>query len=68
MQGRVKYYNSDRGFGFLATDAGDDVFVHISAAQQTLDIDALTVGDKYQFEEEIDQRSGKTRAVNLRRV
>jgi CspA family cold shock protein len=68
VQGKVKYYNADRGFGFLATDAGDDVFVHISAAQLSLgDIDKLTVGDKYSFDEEIDPRS-KTRAVNLRRA
>ena len=69
MQGKVKYYNPDRGFGFITTDAGDDVFVHISAAQLSLgDIDALTVGDRYQFNEEIDQRTRKTPAVNLRRV
>jgi CspA family cold shock protein len=66
VQGKIKYFNPDRGFGFIASDAGNDVFVHITAAQLTLgDIDALTVGDRYSFEEEIDQRTGKTRAVNL---
>ena len=32
-QGTVKWFNADRGFGFLSRESGDDVFVHFSAIQ-----------------------------------
>ncbi|HDR7792990.1 TPA: cold shock protein CspC [Bacillus luti] len=34
MQGRVKWFNGEKGFGFIEREDGDDVFVHFSAIQQ----------------------------------
>jgi CspA family cold shock protein len=62
--GTVKFFNSDKGYGFIAPeDGGNDAFVHISAVQaagmHTLDKD-----QRVSFELEQDRR-GKTSAVNL---
>lgn len=62
--GTVKFFNSDKGYGFIAPeDGGNDAFVHISAVQnagmQTLDKD-----QRVSYELEQDRR-GKTSAVNL---
>lgn len=62
--GTVKFFNSAKGFGFIAPESGDDVFVHISAVQRS-GLDGLNEGDKVQFDTAIDQRSGKTAVDNI---
>ena len=62
--GTVKFFNADKGYGFIQPDGGgNDAFVHISAFQaagmQTLDRD-----QRVSFDLETD-RSGKTSAVNI---
>ncbi|MCI0564984.1 MAG: cold-shock protein [Nitrososphaera sp.] len=47
-QGTVKWFNSDKGYGFISRDSGDDVFVHYSAIQAT-GHKSLTEGDKIEF-------------------
>lgn len=65
--GTVKFFNPDKGFGFIAPDGGgNDAFVHISAVERagmrTLDKD-----QRVSYDLEQDQR-GKTSAVNLQAV
>ncbi len=61
--GTVKFFNTSRGFGFIAPDDGSkDIFVHISAVQQS-DIEYLVEGQKVSFD--IEQESRGPKAVNL---
>ena len=62
--GTVKFFNATRGFGFIAPDDGSkDVFVHISAVQQS-EIEYLVEGQKVSFDVEEEARGPK--AINLR--
>jgi CspA family cold shock protein len=62
-QGRVKFYNDAKGFGFIRPDAGgNDVFVHIS---QIIARSPLQDGDVVQYDVEINPKSGKTQATKV---
>ena len=64
-QGTVKWFNSQKGFGFIQPDGGgNDVFVHISAVERA-GISHLNEGQKVSFEIETG-RNGKASAVNLK--
>ena len=64
-KGTVKWFNAEKGYGFLSNDeGGEDVFVHFSAIQ-TDGYRTLEEGQKVEFEEEMDERKGKLRAVNV---
>lgn len=57
--GVVKFYNSQKGFGFIAPDGGgNDVFVHATALERA-GLHGLSEGQKVSFEVEKDRRSGK---------
>ena len=65
-KGTVKWFNAEKGYGFLSNDeGGEDVFVHFSAIQ-TDGYRTLEEGQKVEFEEEMDERKGKLRAVNVK--
>jgi cold shock protein len=66
--GTVKWFNSQKGFGFIAPDdGGKDAFVHISAVERSGLID-LREGQKVHFELISDRKSGKMSAANLKVV
>ena len=57
--GTVKFYNDQKGFGFIQPDNGEkDVFVHATALERA-GISALREGDKVKFDTQNDPRSGK---------
>jgi CspA family cold shock protein len=62
----VKWFNSDKGYGFIAPDnGGPDVFVHVSAVQRS-GLGGLNDGQKISYEITQDRRSGKSSADDLR--
>jgi CspA family cold shock protein len=64
--GTVKWFNTQKGFGFIAPDdGGKDVFVHISAVERA-GIGHLRDGQKVSFELVSDRKSGKMSADNLK--
>ncbi|PCI05740.1 MAG: cold-shock protein [Hyphomicrobiales bacterium] len=66
--GVVKFFNMDKGFGFITPDeGGNDVFVHISAVQDS-GLQSLAENQKVSFETEADQRGKGPKAVNLAMV
>ena len=63
--GKVKFFNAEKGFGFISRDDGQpDAFVHISAVERA-GMSNLNEGDRVAFDIEVDNR-GKYAAVNLR--
>ena len=65
QQGTVKWFNSQKGFGFIQpASGGNDVFVHISAVEQA-GLTQLSENQKVSFDTETG-RNGKVAAVNLK--
>jgi CspA family cold shock protein len=66
--GTVKWFNSQKGFGFIAPDnGGTDAFVHISAVERA-GLSDLVEGQKIEFDLVADKKSGKMAAENLKTV
>ncbi len=63
--GTVKFYNDQKGFGFIAPENGDkDVFVHATALERA-GISGLTEGQKVSFDTEKDSKTGKMAVANI---
>ena len=66
MKGTVKWFNGQKGFGFIEPEDGSkDVFVHISAVERA-GMQSLNEGQKVSFEVVADRRTSKSSADNLR--
>lgn len=64
--GTVKWFNTDKGYGFIAPETGGgDVFVHITAVERS-GLRGLKDNQKVSYE--LENRNGKTSAVDLREV
>ena len=64
-KGTVKWFNSVKGYGFIApVDGGKDVFVHATAVERST-LGSLNEGQTINYEIERDARSGKESAVSL---
>ncbi|NLD50722.1 MAG: cold-shock protein [Clostridiaceae bacterium] len=63
MIGTVKWFNAEKGFGFIEREGGDDVFVHFSAIQSQ-GYKSLDEGQKVEFDLENGQRG--LQATNVR--
>jgi CspA family cold shock protein len=67
-QGTVKWFNGQKGFGFIQPDdGGKDVFVHISAVERA-GLSGLNEGQKIAFELVADRKTGKSSADNLKAI
>ena len=63
MRGKVKMFNSERGFGFITGEDGKDVYVHSTSVQDGAE---LAVGDSVEYEVEAGDRG--PRAKNVKKV
>ena len=65
MAGTVKFFNADKGFGFIKPDkGGSDIFVHITAVQAS-GLTGLTENQKVSYDTEPDRRGKGPQAVNV---
>ncbi len=68
QSGTVKFYNSQKGYGFIKPDdGGNDVFVHVTAVERS-GIGILNEGMRISFETEPDKRGKGPKAVDLQQA
>ena len=65
-KGTVKFYNDQKGFGFITPDkGGKDVFVHATALERS-GMNGLNEGQKVDFETQVDRRTGKPAVSSIK--
>lgn len=64
-QGKIKFYNAEKGYGFIQPDCGGgDIFLHRTALE-TAQIRNLDAGQAITYDVIADQKNGKSKAVNI---
>ena len=63
--GKIKWFNPTKGYGFIEQEGSKDVFLHVSALEET-GIDTLKEGEEIEFE--IGENKGKENAINIKKV
>jgi len=64
--GKIKWFNPTKGYGFIENDAGGkDIFLHVSALEQA-GIDTLEEGEAVSFE--IGDNKGRENAINITKI
>ena len=63
--GKIKWFNSAKGYGFIEQEGSKDVFLHVSALEQA-GISTLKEGEEIEFE--IGENKGKENAINVKKV
>jgi len=62
VEGKIKWFNSKKGFGFIEQETGDDVFVHFSAIEMS-GFKTLSEGERVQFEVEENDKGLSAKKV-----
>ena len=68
MRGTIKFWNEEKGYGFIRRDGDTDVFCHISAVYSTdneLQTVTPSIGDEVEFDIETGRKSGKPQAAKV---
>ena len=66
--GTVKFFNAERGYGFIVVeDGGPDMFLHISALEAA-GLRSVSEGDRVSFDAVMDERKGKPNAQNIKQL
>lgn len=65
--GKVKWFNPDKGYGFISREDGDDLFVHFSEIQQD-GYKTLDEGQEVEFDVEYNEEKGKYQACKVRKL
>jgi CspA family cold shock protein len=63
-EGTVKFYNVKKGFGFITTNSGEDIFFHKSSVNYTGFSDTLNKGDRVKFEIKEEQKGKRAFKIN----
>ena len=65
MNGKIKWFNPTKGYGFITVEGRKDVFLHVSALEKA-NISELQIDDEMEFD--IGDNNGKETAINVKRI